>query len=185
MVLMYPTPCSTVNLLSCDHQEYRAWVDSLINNPYFSAFVSKSLQTKHFKNAQIEVLKSTSAWEQLLLIIMDHHAKEECVGNWLSNSVLRERKAKMLRLVSIMAMRSFTLKAERNINNYLMGKDLSSEIKRCNIYEALGDYIFNRPVLNLFEKFSVATGSRSLLSHSQNIEAIMGELGVLSSRASG
>jgi hypothetical protein len=182
MALAAPVQISVCSLADCSKSEFAAWVDSLLNSQELTMFLHEASAHRHYTNSNFPGLNRTSTWDTLRHMSLDRSYKLARVDNWLKDSTTRETSIRALRAVTIMSgAREFKSKRDALAQAFL-GIQLKKPIEPGRFYEYTQMILMRKALVDSLAEMARQLDSKYLLSYTEDLEAVRGELLVLSAR---
>lgn len=180
VIIAVPRSCNAPNMLSCSTNEFYAWGQAILSNVYIRAYVNESLTEGHFTNSKIDSMIDGNVWDRLLRMTMDREHRIAILRNWVSNSVIREKTAKILRILTIMAGRVYVRDTLAVVKaNLAKTKFKSSKQYEMVVFNVFKHHLFKTYVTSDMHNYANKCPEK-LLQHINTIEAVRAQLLVFS-----
>lgn len=177
-----PAQVSECSLLDCSKSELSAWAESYLSSSNFVMFLQNASATGHYSNSNFPALKQPSTWDTLRHMSMDRSYKLARLDNWMLDKETRETAVRALRAISIMAGRQEFGHQVRNTTGNFMSMPLHKPIDPGRFYENMRHVLMRKAVIDKVADLAKSVESRHLLLYTEDLEAVRGELLVLSAR---
>lgn len=178
VAIAVPVTTDGLSLLKCSANEFKAWVSSYIMSNRFAPFVQNATMLGHYKQAKHAQLAQSSTWNTLRSMSMGRDHRMKYLKGWEQD---RGCVVDTFRIILSMFARNESKNlCDENINNIILSTDSPS---REGVYSRLSQILFNEPALNRIKRATAgARNYPALIDNLEDIEAVRGELLVLSDR---
>jgi hypothetical protein len=163
-----PLTQAGADLITCEPNEFKAWILSHLENNAFENFIHNCFQSKHYTKYIDNGIGSSETWNTIIeTFMLDKHGRNAFMDSILESDDARKRFINIFRMIAISCSNN------RTRNKIGLGDFSPIRQDRLTLYRLICSSIFNKSMLRLYKATYMGMESDKAKSVVLDIEGII------------